>query len=66
MLSYLFRAQIVVVMVAMGIHNFSRRNGLLDEAFSRAEEVNDNEVEVHLSNEDDEAIVEEDAVSTIM
>lgn len=53
----------VVVVAAMEVHNFLRRNGELDEAFRRAEEVDDDDVEIDLPDTDDEAAAEEDAVS---
>ncbi|XP_022873699.1 uncharacterized protein LOC111392572 [Olea europaea var. sylvestris] len=61
--SYSYRAQIAVVVAAMGVHNFLRRNGELDEGFHRAEEVDDEEVEVDLPDDEDEVAAEEDAVA---
>ncbi|XP_022858663.1 uncharacterized protein LOC111379508 [Olea europaea var. sylvestris] len=61
--SYSYRAQIGVVVAAMGVYNFLRRNGQLDEGFRRAEEVDDEEVEVELPDEKDKAAAEEDAVA---
>ncbi|XP_022868086.1 uncharacterized protein LOC111387736, partial [Olea europaea var. sylvestris] len=60
--SYSYQAQIVVVMAAMGFHNSLRRNGQLDEGFCMANKVDDEEVEVELPDEEDEAAAEEDAV----
>lgn len=60
--AYSIRMQTAVVVATMGIHNFLRRNGQLDEGFRRAEEVDDDEVEIDLPDEQDEMAAEEDAI----
>ncbi|XP_022868199.1 uncharacterized protein LOC111387833 [Olea europaea var. sylvestris] len=60
--SYSFRAQTFVVVATMAVHNFLRRHGSLDEGFRRAEEAEDEEVEVDLPTEDDEFAGEEHAI----
>ncbi|XP_022891353.1 uncharacterized protein LOC111406262 [Olea europaea var. sylvestris] len=63
MLSYSYRAQIAVVVAVMGVHNFLRCKEQLDEGFRRADEVDDEEVEVELPDEEDKAAAEENAVA---
>lgn len=40
-----------MVVATMGIHNFLRRKCRLDEGFQRAEEVDDDKVEIDLLDE---------------
>ncbi|XP_022870993.1 uncharacterized protein LOC111390218 [Olea europaea var. sylvestris] len=60
---YSMRTQTAVVVAMMGIHNFLRRNERMDEGFRRAEEVEDEEVEIELPDEEDEIAVERDAIA---
>lgn len=51
--SYPFPTQVAIVIATMGIHNFLRRLGVVDEAFTRAE-VDEDAVEVEFSDAEDE------------
>ncbi|XP_022857675.1 uncharacterized protein LOC111378679 [Olea europaea var. sylvestris] len=55
--SYNFKVQIAVVIATMGIHNFLRRAGVVDEAFTRAE-TDPDAAEVELPDEQEQAAVE--------
>ncbi|XP_022849782.1 uncharacterized protein LOC111371844 [Olea europaea var. sylvestris] len=55
--SYPFRTQVAIVVATMGIHNFMRRSGVVDAAFTRAE-VDENVAEVELPNVEDETQAE--------
>lgn len=46
----------------MEIHNFIQRNDRLDEGFRRAEEMDDDEVEIDLLDEQDEIVAEMDVI----
>ncbi|XP_022843271.1 uncharacterized protein LOC111366808 [Olea europaea var. sylvestris] len=50
---YPFRTQIAIVVATMGIHNFMRRSGVVDAAFTRAK-VDEDAAEVELPNVEDE------------
>ncbi|XP_022851889.1 uncharacterized protein LOC111373569 [Olea europaea var. sylvestris] len=55
--SYPFRTQVAIVVAMMGIHNFMRRSGVVDAAFTRAE-VDEDVAEVELPNVEDETQAE--------
>lgn len=57
------RAQTVVVVATMRMHNFVCRNGRLDESFLRAKKVDDDEVEIDLLDEQDDLFTELDEVA---
>lgn len=58
--SYSFQTQVVVVLATIGIHNFLRHVGVVDEAFAHAK-MNDDLVEVELPNVEDEIQAEMNA-----
>lgn len=52
-------------MTKIVVHNYLRWHRRLDEGFRRAEENDDDEVEVNLPNEDDKIVIEEDATGDV-
>ncbi|XP_022883244.1 uncharacterized protein LOC111399996 [Olea europaea var. sylvestris] len=55
--SYNFKVQIAVVIATIGIHNFLRRAGVVDEAFTRAE-TDPDAAEVELPDKQEQAVTE--------
>lgn len=51
--SYSYRTQVAVDVATMGIHNFLRQSRVVEEAFRRAEE-DDDDAEVELPSAEDE------------
>lgn len=61
--SYNFKMQTAVVLATMGIHNFLRRAGVVDEAFTRVE-TDPDAAEVELPDEQEQAAAELNAPET--
>ncbi|XP_022860445.1 uncharacterized protein LOC111380994 [Olea europaea var. sylvestris] len=61
--SYNFKMQTAVVLATMGIHNFLRRAGVVDEAFTRAE-IDPDAAEVELQDEQEQTAAELNALET--